>query len=155
MTDDVGAVDALVKSLHPDTGPVVRTRDVILVTGPWLAGSTSLADVLRERLPGRTFVEGGDLADDDAPAAVVYVTSAVAPVTESDCVLLDAATANTDLVIGAVSKIDVHRSWRDVLVANQAAARCDPPQSAGKHREQYNLCTVRGQREGHEAGHPG
>jgi Flp pilus assembly protein TadB len=122
MTDeDQAAVDALVTALHPNVGgSVAQTRDVVLVTGPWLAGSTSVADALRQRLPDRTFVDAADLLDADAPAAVVYVTSAVAPLTESDCALLDSAAANTDLVIGAVSKIDVHRGWRDVLAANQA-----------------------------------
>jgi hypothetical protein len=115
------AVDALVTALHPGVGsPAVETRDVILVTGQWLAGSTGLTDALRQRLPDRTFVDATELAVDDAPAAVVYVTSAVGPLTESDCVLLDSAAANTDLVIGAVNKIDVHRGWRDVLAANQA-----------------------------------
>ncbi|HEY7054668.1 MAG TPA: hypothetical protein VH496_21390 [Mycobacterium sp.] len=124
MTDPHLEVDALVASLHPDApaGPGVRPRDVVLVTGPWLAGSTSVADALRQRLPDRMFVETGELADGDAPAAVVFVASAVAPLTESDCVLLDTAAANTDLVIGAVSKIDVHREWRDVLAADEAVA---------------------------------
>ena len=104
------AVDALVTSLRPDVlaGPVVQTRDVVLVTGPWLAGSTSLAGALRLRLGDQTFVEAADLDDDDAPAAVVFVTSAAAPLNESDCVLLDSVAANTDLVIGVVSKIDLH-----------------------------------------------
>ena len=78
-TEREDAVDALVESVRPDVaaGPVVQTRDVILVTGPWLAGSTSLADALRQRLSDRTFVEAADLDDGDAPAAVVFVTSAV------------------------------------------------------------------------------
>jgi hypothetical protein len=131
-TERQDAVDALVTSLHLDVGagPVVQMRDVILVTGPWLAGSTSVADVLRERLGDRTFVDAADLHDDDAPAAVVFVTSAVAPLTESDCVLLDSAAANTDLVIGVVSKIDVHRGWRDVLAANRAAVAARNPRYA-------------------------
>lgn len=121
MTDEHVAIDTLVRALHLDAeGPSAQTRDVVLVTGPWLAGSTSVADALHQRLPGRTFVE--DLVETEAPAAVVYVCSAVAPLTESDCVLLDSAAANTDLVIGAVSKIDVHRRWRDVLAADRAAA---------------------------------
>jgi hypothetical protein len=52
---------------------------------------------------------------------VVFVASASAPLTESDCALLDAATAWTDAVVGAVSKIDAHRTWREVLRANRAA----------------------------------
>jgi hypothetical protein len=131
-TERQDAVDALVTSLRPDVGagPVVQTRDVILVTGPWLAGSTSVADALRQRLTDRSFVDAGELDDDDAPAAVVFVTSAVAPLTESDCVLLDSDAANTDLVIGVVSKIDVHLGWRDVLAANQAAVAARNPRYA-------------------------
>lgn len=127
MTDgraeDPAAVDAMVAALHPyiGAGRVAQTRDVVLVTGPWLAGSTSLANALGECMPDQTFIDADDLDNGDAPAAVVYVTSAVAPLTESDCVLLDSAAANTDLVIGAVSKIDVHRGWRDAVAANQAA----------------------------------
>ena len=94
----------------------------VLVTGPWLAGSTSLAGALRRRLPDRTFVDAADMGDDDAPSAVIFVASAVAPLTASDCALLDAAAARTDLVIGAVSKIDVHRNWRDVLAAHAHTA---------------------------------
>jgi hypothetical protein len=121
VAQHLAAVDALVAALRPGVGgPAVETRDVILVTGQWLAGSTGLTHALRQRLPDRTFVDATELAVDDAPAAVVYVTSAVGPLTESDCVLLDTAAANTDLVIGAVNKIDVHRGWRDVLAANQA-----------------------------------
>ncbi|HUL99186.1 MAG TPA: hypothetical protein VLU24_07185, partial [Mycobacterium sp.] len=105
----------------------VQTRDVILVTGPWLAGSTSLAAALRQRLPDRTFVEAAVLSADEAPMAVIFVASAVAPLTASDCVLLDAAAANTDLVIGAVSKIDVYRNWRDVLAADADAGSAHDP----------------------------
>jgi hypothetical protein len=120
---DPGGVDALVTALHPDisASPGVRTRDVVLVTGPWLAGSTRLIDAMQTRMPDLTFVEASDLADGEAPAAVVFVTSAVAPVTASDCLMLDTAAANTDLVIGAVTKIDMHRDWRDVLAADRAA----------------------------------
>src|SRR5262249_38295266 len=97
VAQHLAAVDALVTALHPGVGgPAVETRDVILVTGQWLAGSTGLTHALRQRLPDRTFVDATELAVDDAPAAVVYVTSAVAPLTESDCLLLDSAAANTD-----------------------------------------------------------
>jgi hypothetical protein len=99
----------------------VETRDVVLVTGPWLAGTTSVIAALRERVPHITFVETGELSVVEAPAAVVFVASAVARLTESDCALLDLAAANTDLVIGVVSKIDVHRSWRDTLAADRQA----------------------------------
>ncbi|MBV9515696.1 MAG: hypothetical protein JO280_16905, partial [Mycobacteriaceae bacterium] len=123
MTNDPAAVDALVTALHPgvQTSAVAQTRDVVLVTGAWLAGSTAVIQALSERLPDRTFVDAAELADDEAPAAVVYVGSAVSSLTESDCALLDAAAANTDLVVGAVSKIDAHPGWRGVLSANRAA----------------------------------
>jgi hypothetical protein len=126
-------VDALIAAIDPGlgSGPGIRMRDVILVTGPWLAGSTSLIAALAARLPERTFVDTSDLAHDEAPAAVVFVTSAVAPLTESDCGLLDTAAANTDLVIGAVSKIDVHHSWRDVLASDRAAVAAHDPRYSG------------------------
>ena len=50
---------------------------------------------------------------------VVFVVSATAPLTESDCALLDSVTTDTDAVIGVVSKIDVHRTWREVLAADR------------------------------------
>lgn len=116
----VAEVDAMVAAVEPGIGPpAVETREVVLVTGPWLAGTTSLVTVLRERLPEVTFVESEDIGIREAPLAVVFVTSAVAPLTESDCALLDSAAANTDLVIGVVTKIDVHRRWRDVVDSNR------------------------------------
>lgn len=122
MTDPVAAADAVVTAIDPGlSSPGVETRDVVLVTGPWLAGTTSLIGALRERLPDVTFVETGELSVVEAPIAVVFVVSAVARLTESDCALLDVAAANTDLVIGVVSKIDAHRNWRDVLAADRQA----------------------------------
>ena len=55
------------------------------------------------------------------------MVSAVAPLTESDCALIDLATNYTDLVIGVVSKIDVHRNWRDVLAADRARLAARAP----------------------------
>ena len=108
----------------------LQTRDLVLVTGPWFAGSTSLAAALRTRLPDRVVVDAATLGEHQAPAAVIFVASAVAPLTASDLALLDDAAANTDLVIGAVSKVDVHRSWRDVLVADREAAAAHDPRFA-------------------------
>ncbi len=121
VDDPAAAVDALVAGV--DAGlrsPGVESRDVILVTGPWLAGSTGLIAALRDRLPEREFVEAQDIEAAHAPAAVVFVVSAVAPITDSDCALIDFAAQHTDLVIGAVSKIDVHRGWRDVLAEDRS-----------------------------------
>jgi hypothetical protein len=119
--DPIAAADAVVAAVDPGLGsPGVRSRGVVLVTGPWMSGATSVAAALRERLPGHTFVESDDLAAGDAPAAVVFVVSAIAPLTESDCAAVDLASSHTDLVIGAVSKIDAHRNWRDVLAADRA-----------------------------------
>ncbi|CQD15001.1 hypothetical protein BN970_03117 [Mycolicibacterium conceptionense] len=73
---------------------------------------------LRDRMPQTTFVESTELVAGEAPAAVVYVVSAAAPITESDCALVDLATRYTDLVIGVVSKIDAYRDWRDVRDAD-------------------------------------
>jgi hypothetical protein len=131
-SDDPGAVDALVTALHPDlsANPGVRTRDVVLVTGPWLAGATSLIQAVQKRLPEVTFVEASQLEEGEAPAGVVFATSAVAPVTASDCLLLDSAAASTDLVIGVVTKIDIHRDWRDVLAADRETVAAHNPRYA-------------------------
>jgi hypothetical protein len=118
--DPIAAVDALVAEADPGlSSPGVDSRNVVLVTGPWLAGATRLIAALQERLPEHEFVETEDLAPTEAPAAVVFAVSAVAPITESDCALVDIAAQHTDLVIGAVSKIDVHRGWRDVLAEDR------------------------------------
>ncbi|BBZ35871.1 hypothetical protein [Mycolicibacterium confluentis] len=109
-------VDELVGALAPEVPPpAIRRRDVVLVTGPWLAGSSSVVALLRERRPDVEFVESDDLRPGQAPVAVVFVASAVAPLTDSDCAVLDAAAAHTDVVVAAVAKIDAHANWRDVL----------------------------------------
>jgi hypothetical protein len=118
--DPADRVDALVAAIGPRLdSPAINRRDVVLVTGPWMAGVTGVVAALRERLPQHKFVESTDLGPGDAPLAVVFVVSAAARLTESDCLLLDAAAEHTDVVVGAVSKIDVHRNWRDVLAANR------------------------------------
>lgn len=71
---------------------------------------------LRRRMPSYRFAEADDVTGTAAPVAVVFVVSAVAPVVESDCTLVDFATS---VVIGVVSKIDDHRDWRRVLSANR------------------------------------
>ncbi|MDT5209863.1 MAG: hypothetical protein QOF67_2278 [Mycobacterium sp.] len=128
MTDPVAAADAVVAAVDPGLSPPgVDSRDVVLVTGPWLAGATSLIDALRERMPEQTFVGADDLSPADAPAAVVFVVSAIAALTESDCALVDLAANYTDLVIGVVSKIDAHRNWRDALAANRGRLAARAP----------------------------
>jgi hypothetical protein len=118
----VAEVDGLVAAIGPRLGaPVVQRRDVVLVTGPWLAGVSGVAGALRERLPEQVFVESTELAAGEAPKAVVFVVSAAAALTESDAALLDAAAGDTDVVVGVVSKIDVHRNWRDVLASDRDA----------------------------------
>jgi hypothetical protein len=126
--DPIAAVDALVAGVDPGlSSPGVESRDVVLVTGPWLAGATGLIGALRERLAEHQFVETEDIEPADAPAAVVFVVSAVAPIAESDCALIDFAAQHTDLVVGAVSKIDVHRSWRDVLAEDRSRLAAHSP----------------------------
>lgn len=115
--DPVDAVDALVGELGLRPSGL-RRRDVVLVTGPWLSGVTGVADALRTRLPGQVVVESTDLGAGEAPRVVVFVVSAAAVLTESDVALLEAAAAHTDAVVCAVSKIDVHRGWREVLAAD-------------------------------------
>jgi hypothetical protein len=121
-------VDAMVAAIGPRLGaPTTLRRDVVLVTGPWLAGVSGVVAALSERLPEHTFIESTDLAAGEAPTAVVFVVSAAAALTESDCALLDAAAADTDAVIGAVSKIDVHRAWADVVAADREALSAHAP----------------------------
>lgn len=120
--DPVVEVDALVGAISPRlTAPVVERRDAVLVTGPWLAGVSGVIAALRQRLPRHTFVESTDLMAGEAPTAVVFVVSAAAALTGSDCALLDAAAADTDVVIAAVAKIDRHRNWRETLAGNRDA----------------------------------
>lgn len=118
--DAVAEVDAMVAAIGPRLdAPSINRLDVVLVTGPWLAGVTGVVAALTERLPGHKFVESSDLHSGEAPKAVVFVVSAAATLTESDCALLDASMAETDALIGAVSKIDVHRNWEEVLASDR------------------------------------
>jgi hypothetical protein len=98
---------------------VTAPGHVIAVVGPESAGVTSLVEVLAESLPEHAVVEGCAAG---TPDAVVFVTSAVAPLVDSDLDLIERASARTDLVIAAVSKIDAHRRWREVLAADRALA---------------------------------
>ncbi|ORA34436.1 hypothetical protein [Mycobacterium aquaticum] len=119
--DPVAAADAVVAAIDPGlSSPGVEPRDVVLVTGPWLAGATSVLAALRERMPQQPFVESTELVAGEAPSAVVFVVSAASPLTESDCALVDLASTYTDLVIGVVSKIDAHRGWREIRDADAA-----------------------------------
>ncbi len=128
--DPVAEVDALVAAAGPGLDPpAIQRRDVVLVTGPWMAGVSAVADALRERLPQHKFVESTDLGPGEEPMAVVFVVSAAANLTPSDCALLDAATEHTDAVVGVVSKIDVHLNWRDIVAANR--------DSLGAHAPRY------------------
>jgi hypothetical protein len=129
--DPAAEVDALVAAIGPRLEPpAVNRRDVVLVTGPWMAGVSGLVTALADRLDGHTFVEATELEPGEAPMAVVFVVSAAAELTESDCALLDAAAEHTDVVIGAVSKIDVHRTWSDVLSANRDMLAAHAPRYA-------------------------
>ena len=119
VADAVAAADAVVAAIDPGlNSPGVEVRDAVLVAGPWLAGSTSVLAALRQLMPQTTFVESTELVAGEAPAAVVFVVSAAAPVTESDCALVDLASRYTDLVVGVVSKIDAYRDWREVRDAD-------------------------------------
>ncbi|TGD89864.1 hypothetical protein BayCH28_04560 [Mycolicibacterium sp. CH28] len=123
--------DAMLARIDADLpAPAVVRRDAILVTGPWLAGTSAALAALQERLPDCVFVEAADLPAGQVPSAVVFVVSATAPLTGSDCALLDAAAADTDAVIAVVSKIDVHRTWRQVLEADRALLADHDPRYA-------------------------
>lgn len=119
--DPVEAADAVVAAIDPGlNSPGVESRDVVLVAGPWLAGSSSVLAALRDRMPEYTFVESTELLAGEAPMAVVFVVSAAAVITESDCALADLVSRYTDLVVGVLSKIDAHRNWREVRDADAA-----------------------------------
>lgn len=126
--DPIAQVDAMVAAVAPDLDPpAVHRCDVVLVTGPWMAGVSAVATALQGRLPQHKFVESTDLGPGEVPMAVVFVVSAAAHLTASDCALLDAATEHTDAVVGVVSKIDVHRNWREVVDANREALAAHSP----------------------------
>jgi hypothetical protein len=80
-----------------------------------------VAAALRGRLDGCAIVEPADLAPGRFPDAVVFVTSAAAPMSACDAAMLAAVAARTDAVVGAVAKIDVHRTWGAVLDMNRTA----------------------------------
>jgi hypothetical protein len=126
--DPAAQVDALVAKIGPRLdAPAINRCDVVLVAGPWMAGVSAVVAALHERLPQHKFVESTDLGPGEAPLAVVFVVSAAAQLTGSDCAQLDAAAGGTDVVVGVVSKIDVHRNWRDVVAANREILAAHAP----------------------------
>ncbi|WP_235571475.1 hypothetical protein [Mycobacterium sp. Root265] len=132
VREDPHDLDARMSALAPGlTPPRPVPGAAVLVIGPWLAGVTSLAAALRERMPEREFVEAEERAPDIAPVAVVFAVSAVAPLAESDCGVLEGAVRHTDLVVGALTKIDVHRDWRAVLSADAGAVGARIPRLGG------------------------
>ena len=92
----------------------------ILVTGPPLSGVTGVSRGLCDRLGGEYRVVER-LGPGERAAAVVFVVSAAAPMTDSDAEFLEAA-ADPAAAVAVVSKIDVHRTWPKVLEANRT--RC-------------------------------
>ncbi|MGU3498218.1 hypothetical protein [Mycobacterium sp. C31M] len=97
---------------------------VVLVTGPAWSGVSRLVGALQTALPGWTVAESVD-----GPDVVVFAVSAAAPLVGSDLAVLDRAAAGTDLLIGAVTKTDVHEDWRQVRAVDAAAA--------GQHAARY------------------
>ena len=124
-------VDALVAAIGPRLDPPpINRRDVVLVAGPWMAGVSGVVAALRDGCRSTSSSKSTDLGPGDAPLAVVFVVSAAAHLTGSDCALLDAAAEHTDVVVGVVAKIDVHRTWREVLAANRDALAAHAPRYA-------------------------
>ncbi|BBX67208.1 hypothetical protein [Mycolicibacterium psychrotolerans] len=105
--------------------------DAVLVTGAARAGVTSVLERLRERMPGRRFVEADALAAGEAPLVVVFVVSADAPMVRSDGALAAGVTARTGAVIGVVNKVDDHRAWRGVLADDRDRLTAAVPRLAG------------------------
>lgn len=112
-------VDALIAAAVPGhRQPTVQRREVVLVAGPRQAGVSTVRDALAHRMPARRFVE--TLGADEVPLLTVFVTSAAAPLTGSDCELFAEVTDGTDAVIAVVAKIDRYRNWREVLDQDRA-----------------------------------
>lgn len=97
----------------------------VLVAGPPGAGTSSVVAALQRCVPEYDVVESHS-----APAAVVLVASAAAPMTASDCAHLEQAAAASDVVVGALARVDAHRGWRDVLAANVSALGSRAPHLA-------------------------
>lgn len=97
---------------------MTRSRaDTVLVVGPPLSGASAVAAALRHGLTGCHVTE--NVAGPDPADVVVFVVSAAAPMAACDVAMLDAIPAGA--VVGAVAKIDVHRTWRAVVEANRSA----------------------------------
>jgi len=70
--DSADQVDELVAAIGPQLdAPAISRHDVVVVTGPWMAGVTGVVTALGERLPQHKFVESMDLRPGEAPMAVV------------------------------------------------------------------------------------
>ncbi len=113
----------------------------MLVTGPPFAGVSALVSALRNALPGHRIVEHAD-----EPDAVVFTVSAAAPVVDSDLRILDEAGRRCDLVIGVVTKIDVHADWR--------AVSADACEAVHRHAARYRSMPWTGVAAEPRTGHP-
>ncbi len=113
----------------------------MLVTGPPFAGVSALVSALRNTLPGHRIVEHAD-----EPDAVVFTVSAAAPVVDSDLRILDEAGRRCDLVIGVVTKIDVHADWR--------AVSADACEAVHRHAARYRSMPWTGVAAEPRTGHP-
>ncbi len=113
----------------------------MLVTGPPFAGVSALVSALRNALPGHRIVEHAD-----EPDAVVFTVSAAAPVVDSDLRILGEAGRRCDLVIGVVTKIDVHADWR--------AVSADACEAVHSHAARYRSMPWTGVAAEPRTGHP-
>ena len=113
----------------------------MLVTGPPFAGVSALVSALRNALPGHRIVEHAD-----EPDAVVFTVSAAAPVVDSDLRILGEAGRRCDLVIGVVTKIDVHADWR--------AVSADACEAVHRHAARYRSMPWTGVAAEPRTGHP-
>lgn len=113
----------------------------MLVTGPPFAGVSAIVSALRNALPGHRIVEHAD-----EPDAVVFTVSAAAPVVDSDLRILDEAGRRCDLVIGVVTKIDVHADWR--------AVSADACEAVHRHAARYRSMPWTGVAAEPRTGHP-
>lgn len=112
-----------------------RALRAILVAGPPISGVSAVASALASASPDHHVIEWPALTRSDRPDAVVFVVTAAAPMTRSQAALFESVLAATGPVpaVGAVSKIDLHRGWADVLEANRGmlSDRCRALQWVG------------------------
>ena len=102
-------------------GCPVNPAPRIAVAGTPGSGVSTLAATLTSALPDHDVVEWTARQCGETPDVVVFTVTAAAPMTASQWALLGSVLKITGqaAVVVAVSKIDLHRDWADVLEVNR------------------------------------